>query len=85
MHSLSQTTGDLKRTGVAVMPPVAFWSLRLVETEEQVLGAPGGVAAAVLSQYLGSLRLCDRRRGDGLRREPRQHAGRSPRGGRAGP
>ena len=43
MHPLPQTTGDLKRTAVAVMPPVAFWSLRLVETEEQVLRVRQGV------------------------------------------
>ncbi|MGH8585035.1 MAG: TldD/PmbA family protein [Gammaproteobacteria bacterium] len=38
-----QTTGDLKRSAAAVMPPVAFWSLRLVETEEQVLRVRQGV------------------------------------------
>jgi microcin-processing metallopeptidase PmbA/TldD-like protein len=43
MHPLPQTTGDLKRTAAAVMPPVAFWSLRLVETEEQVLRVRQGV------------------------------------------
>lgn len=43
MDPLPQTTGDLKHSAAAVMPPVAFWSLRLVETEEQVLRVRQGV------------------------------------------
>ena len=85
MHPLPQTTGDLKRTARAVMPPVAFWSLRLVETEEQVLD--GSARGCCSRRPIAAPRvscLGDGWPGDGLRRDARHYAGRPLRGGRAG-